>query len=125
MLGKSKKKTRQIDFQIYVIYDSKTDSYHKVPSFAVNEADLIRQITTMFADPSQAANKFYANAEDFAVFKVGNYCFKTGTIESQPHEHVINLHEIRSGVENSRKQNLNQTLTQPAVDAALQDSANH
>lgn len=85
------------DLEYFTIYDSKTKSY-KEPSLAINRHDLIRQITNMFADPDQAKNRFLVNAEDFSIFKVGEFDRKTGQITACKHEHIANMHDIRAAV---------------------------
>lgn len=85
----------QADFEIFTIYDSKTESYD-LPSFAINKNDLQRQILNMFKDAQQRNNKYLVNAEDFSVFKIGSFDKKTGKIEAHNLEHVCNMHDLRA-----------------------------
>lgn len=93
------KKERQPDIQLFSIHDSKTDSYNE-PCFAINEHDLARQISNMFQEQRQK-NKFYANSEDYSMFKIADYCYKTGTILAHVPKHVFNMRDIRTAVEHS------------------------
>lgn len=99
MFGKKDK--AQADLEYFTIYDSKTESYRE-PSLAINRHDLIRQIQNMFADPAQAKNVYLVNAEDYAIFKVGEFDRKTGIITSTPHEHIANMHDIRAVVQKQK-----------------------
>lgn len=89
--------------QIYVIYDAKTDSYND-PSYAPNDGDLCRQLVNMFRDPRQSMNKYLLNAEDYQIFGIGNYCYKTGSIEAHPPQHIANMHELRTAAVEAQEQ---------------------
>lgn len=90
------KQTEEIpDIELFTIYDSKTKSYG-TPTQAINRHDLMRNIVNMFQDPGQKANMLLLNAEDYSVFKIGSYSKKTGQIESQELEHVVNMHDLRA-----------------------------
>lgn len=86
------------DMEFFVIYDSKVQAYRE-PILAVNKFDLLRQIDTLFRNPESQKNQLVMNAEDFSVFKIGDFTKKTGVIKTQDHEHICNLHEIRSSIE--------------------------
>lgn len=91
-------KTNQApDFEYFSIYDSKVGIYRE-PMLAINRHDILRQIDALFRDPQQQQNQLLQNAEDFALYKVGEFSKRTGVITSCPHEHVANLHEIRTAV---------------------------
>ena len=94
MFGQTKNK-QEADLQIYTIYDSKTESYED-PRLAVNDADITRFLVNLFRDPRNANYKHLLNAEDYAIFRIGSYSRKTGTIESTNPTHVVNLHELRA-----------------------------
>lgn len=89
------KKEKQADLEIFVIYDSKSESYGQ-PAFAQNKNVLMRELLNMFQDPSQAKNQLFTNSEDYSIFKVGSYDKKTGLMETHNLEHVANLHDLRS-----------------------------
>lgn len=96
MFGTKNKPTP--DLELFTIYDSKTESY-RAPLMAVNRHELIRDTQNMFADPAQAKNTYLLNAEDFAIFKVGEFDRKTGVLTPVPHEHVANMHDLRAVVQ--------------------------
>lgn len=102
MFGQPTKPKNNPDLEYFTIYDSKTESYRE-PSLAINRHDLIRQFTNMMKDPGQTKNLYYTNAEDYSIYKVGEFDRKTGIITSTPHEHVVNLHELRSIVHKETK----------------------
>lgn len=89
-------KTRQIDIEMFTIYDTKVDAYRE-PLFAANEHDLYRTLHNTF-QKDRDNNKYFLNAEDFQVFKIGDYCFKTGTLNSIEPKHVFNMHDIKGAV---------------------------
>ena len=91
------KKTHQVDFKAYTIYDSKTDSYRE-PVFGVNEHDIIRSLMTTL-ESQKDQNKYYANAEDFSLFEIGDYCYSTGKLRGTEPKHVVNFHELRSSID--------------------------
>lgn len=96
MFGKNKDK---VDYEIFSIYDSKVDAY-EMPMFAINQHDLTRQILNNFKDTSQhKTNKFFLNAEDFSLFRIGAYTKKSGTLLTQNPEHIANLHELRAAAQ--------------------------
>lgn len=83
------------DFEYFSIFDSKVSVYRE-PMLAANRHDMVRQIDNLFRDPAQAKNQLLLNAEDFSLFKVGEFTKKTGLIVGCTPEHVANLHEIRA-----------------------------
>jgi len=91
------KKTAQVDFALFTIYDSKTQSY-RPPTVAVNDQDILRGIYNEF-EQSKEKNGMYANAEDYALYKIGQFNQKTGQLESHDPLHVVNFHEIRSAIQ--------------------------
>lgn len=95
MLKNGKKNNADLEF--FTIYDSKTESYRE-PMLAQNRFDMIRSLEGLYRDSRQATNQLITNAEDFALFKVGEFDRKTGLIVSTNHEHIINLHELRSSI---------------------------
>lgn len=97
MFGKESK--NQVDAQLFVIYDSKTQSYGN-PVIAVNSHDLHRQMYASL-EKDKNENRFYANAEDFSVFKIADYCRTTGVLTPCQHESVFNFHEMRSAIDNN------------------------
>lgn len=97
MFGKTK--TEKVwDLELYVIYDSKAQTYGK-PIFVKNKEVLLRDILQMFRDPQEQKNQLLTNAEDFSVFRVGGFNYSTGLVDATQPEHVANLHDLRSLVE--------------------------
>lgn len=78
---------------IFTIYDSKAQAYGD-PLMDVNHFALTRAIANTFR--SQPDNKYLVNAEDYQVFKIGEYSNHTGIINAHPPEHVLNLHELKA-----------------------------
>jgi len=89
------------DQQLFVIYDSKV-GYYREPMLAMNRFDIIRQCETLFRDDKSQGNQLVTNSEDFQIFLIGSYNKKAGTVTPCAHEHIANLHEIRTMVQNSR-----------------------
>lgn len=125
MLGLRNKKNegrddgeRQKDLEIFTIYDSKTMSYD-VPTFAINEHDLVRQVINMFKDPAQKNNRYLLNAEDYSIFSIGSYEKRTGILTAYEPRHIANMHELRSvaqvdalkDMRDVQQQSINQLLT--------------
>lgn len=98
MFGKKNNQTEP-DFEYFSLYDTKVEAY-RPPVLAINQYDMLRQLDNMFKDPEHAKNQIVQNAEDFQLFKVGDFTKKTGTINSYPPVHVANLHEIRAAALN-------------------------
>lgn len=96
MFGKTK---QDPDYEWFSIYDSKIGLY-RAPMLAINRHDILRQIDALFRDPEQQKAQLVQNAEDFSLFKIGEFDKKTGVIVATPHEHIANLHEIRTAVRN-------------------------
>lgn len=97
MFGKNKE--IQKDFDVFTIYDSKVSAYD-MPMFAMNEHDLTREIMNHFRDPAKRQqNKFYLNAEDYSLFRIGYYSKKAGKIIAQDAEHIANFHELRAVID--------------------------
>lgn len=89
---------RQPDFRYYVIYDTKTKSYGiRQPMPSMTDAEMVRQVTNLLKDPSQfSQNELFTNAEDFQLFSIGDFCKKTGTLDSWQPQHIANFHELKS-----------------------------
>lgn len=93
----------QVDLMAFTIYDSKTESYRE-PVFAVNEHDLIRQFTDVMSK-NKEKNPYYQNAEDYSIFKIGEYNFKKGNLQAMKPVHVVNIHELRAMIDKDVKEN--------------------
>lgn len=101
--NKKNEKTDLPDLEYFTIFDTKTSSYRE-PILAINRHDLLRAIQNDFSDPAKAAkNQHYQNAEDFQIFKVGEYDKKSGTITGVHHEHIANMHDIKAVALRSQK----------------------
>lgn len=92
MFGKQQK--NEPDMQYFTIYDTKAGAYRD-PILTLNKLVILRELHNMMLkkDPE---NQLFSNAEDFQVFKIGDYYRKTGTIESCNPEHICNLHEVKA-----------------------------
>lgn len=92
------KKLDKPDLEMYVIYDTKVGAYEN-PFFGRGREDLAREILNHMrkdANDPNCQNKYYLNAEDFQVFKIGAYHRSTGEITPQAPEHLVNMHELKS-----------------------------
>lgn len=90
------KAEKQADIEIFTVFDSKSRSYDD-PIFAPNKDVLLRDILNIFRDPQkQETNKFFINAEDYSLFRVGSYSKRTGELDHQKPEHIVNFHELRA-----------------------------
>lgn len=99
------KKNQNADLEMFVVYDSKTDSYCE-PIPAMNSLDILREFTNAFQDPQASQkNKYFKNAEDFSLFKIGTYDRKSGTLVGQPPTHVVSFHELKSQVLRDQSKN--------------------
>lgn len=90
------KKQNSHDLEFFTVYDSKSKSYSE-PFPAQNSEVVLRDFHNAFKNPKASTeNRYYMNAEDFAIFKTGTFDKKTGTLQGSQLEHVVNLHDIRS-----------------------------
>lgn len=89
------------DSEFFVVYDSKTDSYD-LPSFAINEHDMVRAICNLFSSRDAAGHRYFQNAEDFQLFSIGKFWKKTARAEMTAPRHIANLHELKSLVVNQQ-----------------------
>lgn len=90
-----KKDDNRFDREFFSIYDSKTGIY-RAPLLHHNRFEIVREVENLFRDPEHAKAQLVVNAEDFSIFKVGDFDTKTGEIRptSAP-EHIVNLNDIR------------------------------
>jgi len=89
----------QADVEFFTVFDSKSKSYTE-PFPARNSDCVLRDFANAFRDPeAPRKNRYYQNAEDFAIFKIGNFDLKTGRMVSHNVEHVVNLHDVRTMVQ--------------------------
>lgn len=88
------------DMEYYAIYDSKMGEYSdREPITAQNRIALIRAVTALFNNPQEKQNPLLVNAEDFQIFKIGEYTKRTATIAPCHPEHILNLHELKSAIQ--------------------------
>lgn len=90
-------KKQDPDLEYFTIYDAKV-GFYRIPMTALNRFDMLRQIESLFQDPNQKSNELFTYAEDFQLFKIGDYSKKTGQISPHTPEHIANLHEIKTSV---------------------------
>lgn len=103
MFGKNKIE-KKFDKEIVSIYDTKAGHYRE-PAIIMNHHIILREIHNMMRDPDQKKNPLLVNAEDFSLFKIGDFNSETGEIMgTQPIQHIANLHDIRSVVERESRQ---------------------
>ena len=101
MFGKNKEQSP--DLELFVVFDSKSKSYD-TPLLAQNKEVLLRDILNKFREPESASqNKFFINAEDYSLFRIGSYTKHNGALQTQELEHIVNLHDLRAlaGPENN------------------------
>lgn len=95
MLNISKNKTES-DVEFYTIYDSKAKCYTE-PFPAKNREVILRDFLNAFKNPEAGkTNRYFQNAEDFSIFKIGQFDLKSGELTGTTMEHVVNLHDLRS-----------------------------
>lgn len=92
------KKETNHDLEIFTIYDSKSQSYRE-PTYAKNKFVIMRELEQLYRDKSQINNQLVTNAEDFSLFKIGEYWLKNGQIESCKPTHIANMHEIKASLQ--------------------------
>lgn len=91
----SKKDKSHFDYGLYAFYDTKAQAY-RLPMPEKDASIIIRQVEKLFFDPTQNGNDLVTHAEDFALFKLGDYYSMSGHIEPCTPEHVVNLVELRA-----------------------------
>lgn len=92
------KKAKSQDLEFFTVYDSKSQSYAE-PFPAPNKEVLLRDFMNAFkkaASETNTQNRYYTNAEDYAVYSIGGFCLKTGELTSKNAEHIVNLHDVRA-----------------------------
>lgn len=96
MFGKSRQQNvDDVSYEVFTIFDSKAKAYED-PMFAPNHQVLIREIVNIFKGPNAFKNKFFMNAEDFSMFRIGTYSKRTGLVTPQNLEHVVNIHDLKA-----------------------------
>jgi len=97
----SKKNEEAPDSEYFTIYDTKVGTYRE-PILAINRHDMLRSLTTMYTDPKAHRDQYVLNAEDFQLFKIGEFSKKTGELTGCKPEHIANLHDIKAAVARSQ-----------------------
>lgn len=104
-----KKNEKEPDLQLFAVYDSKVDCYSD-PIPAINSLDIMREFHNAFSSPDAGVkNKYYKNAEDYSLFKIGGYDKKGGRLHTHEPTHVVNFHELRSQTDMENKRALGTT----------------
>lgn len=86
----------EADIEFYTVYDSKAKDY-KEPFPAKNKDVVLRDFVNAFKkDTAATENRYYMNAEDFSIFKIGSFDYRTGTFTATQPEHIVNLHDLRA-----------------------------
>lgn len=93
-----KQNNQEPDLEFFTVFDSKSKSYSE-PFPSKNREVVIREFANAFKKEDAAkSNRYFQNAEDFAIFKVGSFDLRTGTLSSQNPEHIVNMHDLRAAV---------------------------
>lgn len=97
MFGKNDKEP---DLEFYTVFDSKSRSYTE-PFPGRNKEVVLRDFLNEFRKCAQdatvaARNRYFLNAEDFSLFKIGSFDLKEGRLTATNAEHVQNLHDLRA-----------------------------
>lgn len=96
MFGKNGTQPQLPDLEFFTVYDSKSKTYGE-PFPAMNRDVVLRDFMNAFKNPEAPQNnRYYINAEDFSIFKVGSFEKRTGKLEGYNLEHVVNLHDLRA-----------------------------
>lgn len=91
-----KKDQQRVDMEFFTVYDSKSRAYAE-PFPALNKDVVLRDFLNAFKNPDASTkNRYYMNAEDFSVFRVGTFDSGSGQLQPINLEHVANLHDIRA-----------------------------
>lgn len=84
------------DLEFFTVYDSKAKAYNE-PFPAKNKDVVLRDFVNAFKKKEAATeNRYYMNAEDFSIFKVAQFDYKTGSLKTFNLEHVANLNDLRA-----------------------------
>lgn len=95
MFGKQQSKSNT-ELEFFTIYDSKSQTYSS-PFPEKNSEVVLRDFANAFRDPeAPKKNRYYQNAEDFSLFKLGSFDVNTGEMQATKVVHVANLHDIRA-----------------------------
>lgn len=92
-----RKPESQHSIEFFTVYDTKANTYRD-PLPAMNQVELLRSYETFFRKPENQYDPQYTNAEDFQIFKIGQYTRKTGLLEGHRPIHIASLHEIKAVV---------------------------
>lgn len=93
LFGKNETKP---DLELFTVFDSKTQSYSE-PFPEVNKDAVLRDFVNAFKRPDASQNnKYFLNAEDFSLFRLGSFSKQTGLIQAHNLEHVANLHDLKA-----------------------------
>lgn len=110
-----------VDLNLYVIYDSKSKSYRS-PTAAKNDQVMIRELMSMLADPRQSHNALLVSAEDFSLYRIGSFDYKSGLLSTYNLQHILNLHDVRTSIFALRDQLYK---VEPAPQKPAQDPSNN
>lgn len=87
---------KEPDLEFFTVFDSKTKSYAE-PFPAKNKDTVLRDFMNAFKNPEASTkNKYYINAEDYSLFRIGAFDHRSGKLSAQNAEHVVNFHDIRA-----------------------------
>lgn len=90
--NKSDSSSVPCDMELFTIFDTKSGSYRD-PVLAPNSGVLMRDLHASFRKFPD--DQYFTNAEDFQLFKVGEFTRKTGTLVGCPPVHIANLHDVK------------------------------
>lgn len=83
------------DLEVFSIYDTKSESYG-MPQMAKNALLLIREYENQFPEMMKQKSLIATHPEDYILFKVGSFTFKTGKLKTCDPTSVIGFHEIKN-----------------------------
>ena len=93
------KKVSGAELEFFTVFDSKAKTYAE-PFTALNSEVVTRDFVNAFRHPeAKEKNRYYQNAEDFSIFRVGKFDLQSGKIEGQNLEHIVNMHDLRAMVQ--------------------------
>ena len=102
MFGKS---NQDPDLELFTLFDSKIGRYRS-PLMAENRHEMMRNVELFCRNSQNHTDPLFVNAEDFQIFKIGEYSKKTGEILAQKPEHIANVYEIKAMVLRSLKETM-------------------
>lgn len=92
------KNETQPDLEIFAMWDSKAQCY-KPPVLSTNKHTALRELSKLMSE--NKSHEFFSNAEDFQLFKIGDYSYRTAKINWHNPEAITGLHELKAALQSS------------------------